>query len=336
MERDRLSKSLVIWVEAMRLLEDAGKNWWTMVDFSVVMIAVDCLVANPASNFVLTIIDDVSGDAQGSVPILLSLLHAPQVFNQELMSGVPFLLMTFWSSLEAHLQHRGVVRGNKCVYRGYHRMWVYLRTRPLMSWVVEAFISLTRSSVLSHSEIHSLHRVKINLTVKSSSSPPVCGLEGKAILRLPLLIFWTAGAFPCDSCLKIKDRIWGIDKFKAHRPLYIVLQWVPIHVGISGNERADQKYKQEAELSQIEVLLTLRIAEHYIHIYCEMYCLDRKTQEPWKARETLANVGFTLRHLEKCKTVACFRLPAGHYFLGIYLHWLGCCFAAKPGWMTTI
>ncbi|GFU10167.1 hypothetical protein TNCV_3449501 [Trichonephila clavipes] len=33
--------SLVISVEAMRPLEDAGKNGWAMADFSVMMVAVD-------------------------------------------------------------------------------------------------------------------------------------------------------------------------------------------------------------------------------------------------------------------------------------------------------
>ncbi|GFU43253.1 hypothetical protein TNCV_1567021 [Trichonephila clavipes] len=32
---------LVIWVEAMRPLENADKNGWTMTDFCVMMVAVD-------------------------------------------------------------------------------------------------------------------------------------------------------------------------------------------------------------------------------------------------------------------------------------------------------
>ncbi|GFW28628.1 DUF4817 domain-containing protein [Trichonephila clavipes] len=66
-----------------------------------------CLATNPASNCVLTIIEDVSGDAQDSAPSLLSLLHALQTLNQELWCGVSFLLTSgpSWSSLEAHLQH---------------------------------------------------------------------------------------------------------------------------------------------------------------------------------------------------------------------------------------
>ncbi|GFY05559.1 transposable element Tcb1 transposase [Trichonephila clavipes] len=39
---------------------------------------------NLAPKCALTITQDVSGDAQGSVPILLSLLHATQALNQEL------------------------------------------------------------------------------------------------------------------------------------------------------------------------------------------------------------------------------------------------------------
>ncbi|GFU18691.1 reverse transcriptase [Trichonephila clavipes] len=39
------------------------------------------------------------------------------------------------------------------------------------------------------------------------------------------------------------------------------LQWAPSHVGIPGNERADQKAKQGAESSQPEVSLTLRRAK---------------------------------------------------------------------------
>ncbi|GFW09911.1 hypothetical protein TNCV_4252401 [Trichonephila clavipes] len=71
----------------------AGLQWclarsgWNPADW-------ECSATNPTSNWVLTILDDVFGDPQGSVPILLSLLHAPQALNQELWSEVSFL----WSS----------------------------------------------------------------------------------------------------------------------------------------------------------------------------------------------------------------------------------------------
>ncbi|GFU67736.1 hypothetical protein TNCV_3134011 [Trichonephila clavipes] len=37
----QIGESLVIWVEAMRPLEDSGKNWWAVADFSVMTVAVD-------------------------------------------------------------------------------------------------------------------------------------------------------------------------------------------------------------------------------------------------------------------------------------------------------
>ncbi|GFV49847.1 transposable element Tcb1 transposase [Trichonephila clavipes] len=50
------------------------------------------LATNAASTCVLMIIEDVSGERQGRVRILLSLLHDIQALNQELWSGAPFLL----------------------------------------------------------------------------------------------------------------------------------------------------------------------------------------------------------------------------------------------------
>ncbi|GFV97076.1 hypothetical protein TNCV_3526621 [Trichonephila clavipes] len=44
------------------------------------------LATNPTSICVLTIIEDLSGDVQGSVPIL----HVTQALNQELLSGGHF------------------------------------------------------------------------------------------------------------------------------------------------------------------------------------------------------------------------------------------------------
>ncbi|GFX87472.1 transposable element Tc1 transposase [Trichonephila clavipes] len=45
---------------------------------------VESLAMDPASNCVLTIIEDVPGDAQGSMPVLLSPLHTTQVLNWDL------------------------------------------------------------------------------------------------------------------------------------------------------------------------------------------------------------------------------------------------------------
>ncbi|GFU67256.1 hypothetical protein TNCV_4130101 [Trichonephila clavipes] len=37
----QIGELLIIWVEAMRPLEDAGKNWLKMAAFSTMMVAVD-------------------------------------------------------------------------------------------------------------------------------------------------------------------------------------------------------------------------------------------------------------------------------------------------------
>ncbi|GFV24805.1 hypothetical protein TNCV_882731 [Trichonephila clavipes] len=131
----------------MRPLEDADKNGWTGADFSVMMSDiyactnryatchlrlytsesdyggawldqaeikltgdVQCSAMNLVSNCVLIIIESVSGDTQGSVPILLSLSYATQALNQELWSGVPILLTAgpLWSSL-------GTLTDERCV-----------------------------------------------------------------------------------------------------------------------------------------------------------------------------------------------------------------------------
>ncbi|GFT10825.1 hypothetical protein TNCV_1944581 [Trichonephila clavipes] len=59
----------------------------------------------------MTTIEDVFGDAQGSVTILLSLLPITQTLNQELWSGSHFLTAgPIWPSLKAHLQNRELIK----------------------------------------------------------------------------------------------------------------------------------------------------------------------------------------------------------------------------------
>ncbi|GFU42527.1 reverse transcriptase [Trichonephila clavipes] len=88
--------------------------------------------------------------------------------------------------------------------------------------------------------------------------------------------------------------------------------WVPSHVEIPDNERADQKAKQVVESSQPVVSLTLRRSKSVIST-----CIDKctaVTQEtkslikPW---ETLVTVAPILRHLERAEAVACFCLTTG-------------------------
>ncbi|GFS60024.1 transposable element Tc1 transposase [Trichonephila clavipes] len=67
---------------------------------------VQCLATNCVTICALTIIEDVSGDGQGSLPILLSLLLAPGSQQGVMVwSAISFEAGIIWSSLQTHLQH---------------------------------------------------------------------------------------------------------------------------------------------------------------------------------------------------------------------------------------
>ncbi|GFW67520.1 hypothetical protein TNCV_3391911 [Trichonephila clavipes] len=71
--------------------------------------------------------------------------------------------------------------------------------------------------------------------------------------------------------------------------IWLALQWVPNHVGILGNERANQKAKQGAQSSQPEVTLILRRVKA---LYFDKYTVrTQKTKSLVKSWETLTTVG---------------------------------------------
>ncbi|GFY16507.1 reverse transcriptase [Trichonephila clavipes] len=104
----------------------------------------------------------------------------------------------------------------------------------------------------------------------------------------------------------------------------VALQRVPSHVGIQGNENADQKAKQGVESSQLEVTLTLRRAKSPIFTYIDKCSvMIQNTKSFGKSWETLVTVEPILRHQKRAEAVACFRLTNGDDFLGVYIHPLG-------------
>ncbi|GFV89219.1 hypothetical protein TNCV_4914181 [Trichonephila clavipes] len=62
------------------------------------------------------------------------------------------------------------------------------------------------STVLSHSEIHSIQRTKMNLTWRIPPAHHCLSLSVPALSLLLLLIFWTAGASLCGTIMR-KDQI---------------------------------------------------------------------------------------------------------------------------------
>ncbi|GFV36739.1 reverse transcriptase [Trichonephila clavipes] len=98
---------------------------------------------------------------------------------------------------------------------------------------------------------------------------------------------------------------------------------VPSHVGIPGNEKTEQKAKQEAGSSQLEVPLTLRrsLFSHSLSNILNVLPVPKKTTA-LESHEKLATVGPIPRPPKRAEAVAHFRLTTGHDLLEVYLHWL--------------
>ncbi|GFU80259.1 reverse transcriptase [Trichonephila clavipes] len=126
--------------------------------------------------------------------------------------------------------------------------------------------------------------------------------------------------------LKANDRRTSCpcyDEFRGPRSDY-VRQWVPSHVGISGNEKANQKAKQEAAIVWIGSPLDPQ-KEKCIIPTCIDKCttLVKNLKSLGKSWEILVTVDPILRRQERAETVACFRLSIRRVILGAYLHWHG-------------
>ncbi|GFT26469.1 uncharacterized protein TNCV_3603331 [Trichonephila clavipes] len=90
-----------------------------------------------------------------------------------------------------------------------------------------------------------------------------------------------------------------------------------------GHERTDQKAKQEAEVTQTEVLLTLRRAKSIISTYIDKYTAMTQKTKRLESHGKVWPLWANPKALERAKAVALFRLTTGHKFLGVYLHCLG-------------
>ena len=104
----------------------------------------------------------------------------------------------------------------------------------------------------------------------------------------------------------------------------VALQWVPSHVGIPGNERADILAKRGAETDQPEIPFTLNRANNLITNTINNATLKTlKDLSIGKKWESLATAGTIPKHLERAEAVARFRLATGHDYLQAHLYRIG-------------
>lgn len=103
----------------------------------------------------------------------------------------------------------------------------------------------------------------------------------------------------------------------------IVLQWIPSHVGTSGNERADDLAKNGCLLPQPHNKASLSSANSRIHSAVKIH-IDRilKDAAAGKAWQDLCTRPIS-RTLPRSISVAVFRLSTGHDYLQAHLHRIG-------------
>lgn len=104
----------------------------------------------------------------------------------------------------------------------------------------------------------------------------------------------------------------------------IVLQWVPSHVGVYGNERADELAKQGTSLPQPNNPVSLTSARSTIESAVETYTRDILSRGcAGKRWEGLVREQRVSRDLPRAEAVAKFRLITGHDYLQAHLHRIG-------------
>ena len=118
-------------------------------------------------------------------------------------------------------------------------------------------------------------------------------------------------------------------KQRAHelisRGVELVLQWIPGHCGVYGNEEADRLAREGALSAQFENSVTYHTSKRAIKT-CIMKSLEVRQQWEAEGRKwqslTVQN-GRIPHNLPRQVAVACFRLTTGHDYLQGHLHRIG-------------
>ena len=91
----------------------------------------------------------------------------------------------------------------------------------------------------------------------------------------------------------------------------LVLQWIPSHCGVSGNEKADKLSKEGSKLPQ----------SHHSVSYPEARTIIKSSfHTEWKRRLNITGEDDSIKHLDRKHQVIIFRLRTGHCRLLAHLH----------------
>ena len=102
------------------------------------------------------------------------------------------------------------------------------------------------------------------------------------------------------------------------------LQWIPGHIDIRGNERADRLAKSGATMSQPHIPTNMRTVKHIIHNNCKQHWMDSWASNP-TGRSLYThlpkpNPGDHINSLCRRDQCTIFRLRTGHITLNKHLH----------------
>ena len=98
-------------------------------------------------------------------------------------------------------------------------------------------------------------------------------------------------------------------------------QWIPSHVDISGNEKADKLAKEATMMPQPKCPSSLMSSKAMINSTIDKWERQRLLQQSLGKRwEDLVTLGPIRHNLPRAVSVAAFRLKTGHDYLASHLH----------------
>ena len=128
-----------------------------------------------------------------------------------------------------------------------------------------------------------------------------------------------------NTVMQIRELLNEVTKSSA-----VVMAWIPSHVGITGNERADQLAKGATEKLTVDVDVAQEIKDAYKDVtkyICNMWQKqyeDSKTGAQYRSIEPKTSKKIKYSNKQRDKEVTITRLRLGKCRLNYYLHKIGC------------